>query len=193
MGYVTFKSSLGGGGIYTCYGSQCPPSSPHSLIPQFYPGIPELAQYGDANSQENAARQINAQVKSSIQAQIVELQQRSSMAAKEAQAVLDDLMILDNWVRSVKPPYPEAPLVPPHRRAAQLVQDILDVTPKPAPQPVQTQNTQTQTTQSQQTDSTGLIPESYYETSEGASPNKNMLVIAGIIASLCVGAAIALR
>jgi len=105
----------------TCFGSQCPPPSKFEFIPQFYPGIPELQQYAVADEAEAAAKQKNEQIRASLQSSYDALQSSgNSDAAGKLKEILDDLAKIHNWVKSVNPPFVEAPMHIAYLRAAKL-------------------------------------------------------------------------
>lgn len=125
MAYLR-TSGFGFFGQQSCFGPQCPPPSEYDLVPQFFPGIDELQQFGPAEAQESNAQRINYEIRKGIEtaiAQMVQIGDQSS--AEEARRVYQDLMKLDGWVKSLNPPFKEAPMVPPHRTAENLVNTIL--------------------------------------------------------------------
>ncbi|RJR07554.1 hypothetical protein C4588_06525 [Candidatus Parcubacteria bacterium] len=123
----------------TCYGSQCPPPSAHNFTPQFYPGIPELSQYPSSDEAEAAAKQINADIQKKIQDKLQKAQSAGDQAsATSIKEIYDDLMTVDQWVKSVQPPFKEAPMVLPSRSAEKLVDAITITTPSPPPIPTST-------------------------------------------------------
>lgn len=109
--------------------------SKYGLEPQFFPGVAELQKYGPAEAQESAATSINVQIKQQIRQLINQILQRNPDSAGEAQNVYNDLLEVDSWVRSSNSMFKEAPMVPPHRKAHELVATILTQTPEPAPPP----------------------------------------------------------
>lgn len=117
-------------------------NSRYGLEPQFFPGVLELQKYGPAEAQESAATSINVQIKQQIRQVINEIMNRSQDAAAEAQNIYNDLLSVDSGVRGGPYIFKEAPMVPPHRKAHELVLMVLAQTPmpKPAPAPAPTKD-----------------------------------------------------
>jgi len=182
MAYLR-TSEFGFFGQQSCFGPQCPPPSEYDLVPQFFPGIDELQQFGPAEAQESNAQRINYEIRKGIEAAIAQMVQIGDQSsAEEARRVYQDLMKLDGWVKSLNPPFKEAPMVPPHRTAENLVNTILAdaKASQPAPLPVNAGVTTPLTPTDQ------IIPDEFYDTglpeiqNDGATPMLLAIGAAGL-------------
>jgi len=127
----------GKGKIQFCYAGQCPPPTNHGFVTQFYPGLPELQQYGESEKQEAAAANINMSIKQEMQATLAKVEQlRDEENAKEIRAIMEEMKILDDWVRATNAPFKDAPLLPAYRRAEELVKDLGYGTPTISPEEI---------------------------------------------------------
>lgn len=100
------------------------PNSKYGFSVQFFPGIPELQQYGAAESQEAEAGKINAFIKQEIQTSISQAQANGfNDAASELQSILSELNSLSSLVGGM--PFTQAPQVPAHRAAQKLAKDAM--------------------------------------------------------------------
>lgn len=138
--YIATKNFRGLQGLGRGPGLQQIPlaNSKYGLYLQTFPGIQELQQYGGAEEQEAQAGKINASIRQEIQSSLSQAQSNGwSTVAAEIQAVWAELSALKQQGDSLSP-FKEAPQVPGHRMAQDLVKQAISKAPPPsaAPAPV---------------------------------------------------------